>query len=102
MLAELVKAKLRVNSMTKKCPDCLAVSKLHSDYPSSFFESLFQSIGLIRVKRCSNCNAAVFLVLGMYATSRKKMKTLKSRSFWITFVLLLVITGYIVFEAVIS
>ena len=102
MTVDLVEARLRVNSMIKKCPDCLTASKLHSDYPSTFFESLFQSIGLIKVKRCSNCNAAVFVVIGILTTSRKKMKTVRNFSFWITFVLLLVVTGYFVFEAVVS
>lgn len=88
--------------MTKKCPDCSTVSKLHSDYPSSFLESVLRSLGLIKVKRCSNCNAAVFVVLGVFATSRKRIRRIKTASFWVTFVLLLIITGFIVFEAVVS
>ena len=88
--------------MTKKCPDCSTVSKFHSDYPSSFLESLFRSLGLIKVKRCSNCNAAVFLIFGVFPTSRKKIQRVKTASFWVTFVLLLIITGFIVFEAVMS
>ncbi len=88
--------------MTKKCPDCSTVAKLHSDYPSSFWESLLRSMGLIRVKRCSNCNAAVFVVLGVFIVSRRSIQRVKTTSFWVTFVLLLIVTGFIVFEAVVS
>jgi hypothetical protein len=88
--------------MTKRCPDCLAVSKLQTDYPSSFMESLLKSIGLVRVKRCSNCNAAVFVVLGLFTTSRKKVRVIKDRAFWVAFVVLLLVVGYVVFEAIVS
>ncbi len=88
--------------MIKKCPDCLAVSKLQSDYPSSFVESFLKSLHIIRVKRCSNCNAAVFIVAGFFATSRKKIKVFKDRAFWVAFVFLLLLVGYVVFEAIMS
>ncbi len=86
----------------RKCPDCLVVSKLHRDYPSSFWESFFQSIGLIRVKRCPNCNAAVFVVLGLHATSRRKLMVFRERLFWLLFISMLLIVGYVIFEAIMS
>ena len=88
--------------MARKCPDCLAESRLQSDYPSSLMESFLKSIGAIRIKRCSNCNAAVYLVFGLFATSRKKIKIIKERAFWVTFVFLLLVVGYVVFEAIMS
>ena len=88
--------------MVKKCPDCLAESRLQSDYPSSLMESFLKSIGIIRVKRCANCNAAVYVVVGLFTTSRKKVKILKDRAFWVTFVFLLLVVGYVVFEAIMA
>ncbi len=80
----------------------MLVSKLQSDYPSSFIESFLKALGIIRVKRCANCNAAVFVVVGLFATSRKKVKVLKDRAFWVAFIVLLLVVGYIVFEALVS
>ncbi len=88
--------------MAKKCPDCHAESRLQPDYPSSFMESFLESIGIIRVKRCTNCNAAVYVVVGLFTTSRKKVRILQDRAFWVTFVFLLLVIGYVVFEAIMS
>ncbi|OYV87370.1 MAG: hypothetical protein B7Z63_02470 [Ignavibacteriae bacterium 37-53-5] len=65
-------------------------------------ESFLKSIGIIRVKRCVNCNAAVYVVVGVFTTSRKKVKILQDRAFWVTFVFLLLVVGYVVFEAIVS
>ena len=83
----------------QKCPDCLAVTKLHGDYPSSFWESLLQSLRVIKVKRCPNCNAAVFVVIGVFRTSRKRLKVISERVFWLLFIAMLLIVGYVIFEA---
>ncbi len=88
--------------MKKKCPDCAAVAKLHTDYPSSFLESFLKSIRLIKVKRCSNCNAAVFVVVGIFLVSSKTIRRAKTAFFWVTFTLLVVVTGLIVLEAIVS
>ena len=86
----------------RECPDCFSSVKLHSDYPSSFLESFFKSIGIVKVKRCPNCNAAVFLVLGVYTTSRKRLKVVRERVFWLMFIGMLLIVGYVVFEAMMN
>jgi hypothetical protein len=59
-------------------------------------------VGIIRVKRCPNCNAAVFVVLGLYATSRKKLKIFRERVFWLLFISMLLIVGYVIFEAMMT
>lgn len=88
--------------MKKRCPDCGTVAKLHSDYPISFWQSFFRAIGLIKVKRCSNCNAAVFAFLGVFIISRKTIRTVKTAFFWAVFILLIVITGVVLLKAVVS
>ncbi len=94
--------------MTKKClvhrmlRTCLSNAKLQTDYPSSFLESLLKSLGIIKVKRCSNCNAAVFVVLGFFTTSRKKFKAVRERTLGFAFVFLLLVVGYVIFEAIVS
>ncbi|HEY9165007.1 MAG TPA: hypothetical protein VIS48_02475 [Candidatus Kryptonia bacterium] len=85
-----------------KCPDCLATARLQSDYPSSFLTSFLKSIGLIRIKRCSNCNAEVFVVIGLFTTSRKRFKVIGNRIFWSAFILWLLIVGYVVIEAMVK
>ena len=85
-----------------KCPDCFAARELHKDYPSSFWESFLQTVGIIRVKRCSNCNAAVLVVLGLFPVSRYKWRNLRDRIFWFSFIFLLLIVGYVVFEAIVG
>lgn len=85
--------------MERRCPDCLSSSKFDSDSPSSFWESVFQSIGLIRVKRCRNCNAAIFVAFGLYVTSRKKMRILRERSYWLFLSIILVTVGFLIVEA---
>ena len=88
--------------MPKTCPDCMAAVELHKDYPSSFWETLFQGIGLMRVKRCPNCNAAVFVVLGSFPTSRRRLAIVRERAFWFIFVAMLLVIGYVIFEALMS
>ncbi|MCL5266753.1 MAG: hypothetical protein M1469_01455 [Bacteroidetes bacterium] len=88
--------------MKKKCPDCLTFAQLQSDYPSSFWEGLLSSAGIIRVKRCGNCNAAVFVVLGSFTTTRKRLRALADRVYWLVFVFILLMVGYIIFEAIVS
>ncbi|HUI30869.1 MAG TPA: hypothetical protein VLX91_11675 [Candidatus Acidoferrales bacterium] len=83
----------------RKCPDCLSVVKLHKDYPSSFWESLLKSLRIIKVNRCPNCNAAIFVVLGLYATSRKRLRIIRERAFWLLFVAMILAVGYIAFVA---
>jgi hypothetical protein len=86
----------------RECPDCLSVLKLQGDYPSSFWQSLLQSLRIIRVKRCPNCNAAVFLVLGVYTTSRRKLSAVGERTFWFLFIGMILILGFVFFEAIMS
>lgn len=86
--------------MIKKCPDCSAIAELHSDYPSSYWQSFFRAIGIIKVKRCSNCNAAVFSILGIFVMSRKTIRTAKAAFFWTAFILLILVTGVVILSAV--
>lgn len=88
--------------MTRKCPDCCAVSELRTDDASCFTEALLRSLRIIQVKRCTNCNAAVFVVLGMLATTQRRLRRLEERSFWLALVVILLATGYVVFEAIVS
>jgi len=88
--------------MIRKCPDCNSIARLQSDYPSSFLTSFLKSFGLIRVKRCANCNAEVFVVLGLFTTSRKKFRVVRERIFWSLFVVWLLLVGYIVLEAMLK
>jgi len=98
----VIVAQARSVQKMRTCPDCLAVVKLQNDSPSSFWESLLQSSRIIRVKRCPNCNATVFVILSLYATSRKKLKLFRERAYWFLFIALLLIVGYVVFEAMMS
>lgn len=72
--------------------------EFHTDDATSFMEALLRLLRVIKIKRCSNCNAAVFVVLGIFTTSRKKMRRFEERAFWAVFLLLLLATGYIVLE----
>ena len=88
--------------MIKRCPDCLNAAQIHTDYPTSFAESLLKSLGIIEVKRCSNCNAAVYVVLGFYITSRRKLKVTRERTFWFLFLFLLMFVGFLVYKSIID
>ena len=88
--------------MKKKCPDCLSVAPFQPDYPSSFWEAVLSSLRILRVKRCGNCNAAVFVLLGSIPTTRKRLKALSDKVYWYVFAFSLLMVEYLVYEAIMN
>lgn len=88
--------------MIEKCPDCASTDGLEAESPGSSLESFLKRTGLLKVKRCVNCNASVYVLLGLHVTSRRKLQGLYEGSFWITFVLVLLTAGYVIFEALVE
>lgn len=88
--------------MKKKCPDCLTLASLQPDYPASFWEAVLSSLRILKVTRCGNCNAAVFVLLGSIPTTRKRLKALSDKVYWYLFTFLLLVVGYVLYEAIIN
>ncbi len=65
-----------------KCPECHSKSSLHREYPFSQGEAILEAMRIIRLRRCVNCNAAVFLILGIYPTTRRRWKRFSNWVAW--------------------
>lgn len=87
--------------MKRKCPDCLCLAEMDPDSPSSALENFLQSIGAISVRRCRDCNAAVFMVFGFHPMTRRRLNVTRRRSYWVTLAAMAVVTGYVVIQSMV-
>ncbi len=71
---------------------------MQKDDPASSWEAFLSSVGILRVKRCSNCNAAVFVILGFLPITRLRFRLVNEFIFWITLLLLVLVLGLVLAE----
>jgi hypothetical protein len=88
--------------MKKICPDCGVVAELDPDSPASRIEFMLESTRMIRVKRCRECNAAVFTVLGLYPATRRSLYLMKQKSYWATLAVMALVTGYVIIQSMLG
>ncbi len=88
--------------MIDKCPECSSTDEFQHDSPASLWEAILKMFGVLTIKRCVNCNASIYLLFGIYITSRRRLLRLSEESFWIGFVMLLLAAGYMIFEILVD
>ncbi|HUI30210.1 MAG TPA: hypothetical protein VLX91_08325 [Candidatus Acidoferrales bacterium] len=84
--------------MKRICPECLCLNELEPDSPATEVQRFLQSIGITRMKRCCNCNAAVLAIVGSFLITSRGLNLLIHKSYLVSVVTMVLVVGYVLVQ----